>query len=172
MDDLQEERMAVADAINKNRFWESIYAESFVARSESSREVCLEEVKRSHIYIGIFKERYGYIPQDNNPQGDSVVVLEYKEAKNNQLPVFIFIDKSSSNREKRLTEFLNEITDFDRGHWRKEYSTTEELVQFVLEAINHEITRGYVEAINAKRKTEAQEIYKLPYFERIKGRLI
>lgn len=171
MEDLREERIAVANAINRNRTWEPVYAESFVARSESPREVCLEEVRKSHIYIGIFKEWYGYIPQDNNPQGDSVVVLEYKEARNNHLPIFIFIDKSSSNREKRLTEFLSEITGFDRGHWRKEYSTTDELVQFAIEAINFEIARGYLQHIQDKQKKEVQSIYSLPYFEKLKERL-
>lgn len=171
MDDLRGERTAVADAIDKNRFWESVYAESFVARSQSPKEVCLEEVRESHIYIGIFKDRYGYIPPSNNPGGYSVVVLEYNEAKNNQLPIFIFVDKNGNNRESKLAGFLKDITNFDKGHWRKEYSTIDELVQFALEAINREVTRGYVETINTKRKTEIKEIYKLPYFERLKERL-
>ncbi len=171
MDDPKEERVALATAIDKNRFWESVYAESFVARSESPREVCLDEVRKSHIYIGILKDRYGYIPSDNNPQWYSVVVLEYNEARNNQLPVLIFVDKNGSKRESKLMEFLKDITDFDRGHWRKEYSTTEELTQFALEAINREITKVYVETINARRKTETNEIYRLPYFERLKSRL-
>jgi len=171
MEDLQEERMAIAEAINRNRFWESVYAESFIARSESPREVCLEEVRKSHIYIGIFGNRYGYISPNENPRGYSVVELEYDEAKNNQLPIFIFIDKNPSNRERKLTEFLKEITDFDKGHLRREYSTTDELVQFALEAINREITKVYVEIINVKRKAEIKEIYRLPYFEKLKSRL-
>ena len=168
MDDLREERTAVADAISKNIFLEAVYAESFTARSESPREVCLEKVRRSNIYVGIFKDRYGYVPSNNNPKACSVVVLEYDEAKKNQLPLFIFIDKNDSTREGKLKEFLDEITDFDRGHWRKEYSNTEELVQFVLDAINRDITKSYVETLNAKRKTEMREIYKLPYFEKFK----
>jgi hypothetical protein len=171
INDLQEERMAVADAINENIFWESVYAESFTARSESPREVCLEKVRRSNIYVGIFKDRYGYIPSENNPQGYSAVVLEYYEAKNNQLPIFIFIDKNDSKREKKLIEFIKVITDFDKGHWRKEYSTTDELVQSTIEAVNREITKISVETINAKRKTEIREIYELPYFKRLKERL-
>ena len=171
MDDLQEERKAVADAINENIFWESVYAESFTARSESPREVCLEKVRRSNIYVGIFKDRYGYIPSENNPQGYSAVVLEYYEAKNNQLPILIFVDKNDSNRERKLIEFLRGITDFNKGHWRKEYSTTDELVHFTLEAINREVTKIYIETINTKRKNEIREIYELPYFKRLKERL-
>ena len=168
MDDLQKERMAVADAINKKNFWEAKYAESFTARAESPREVCLEEVRNSDIYIGIFKDRYGYIPSENNPQGCSAVALEYYEAKKKPIPIFIFIDKNDSKRESKLLEFIKVITDFDNGHWRKEYSTTDELVQFTIEAINCEITTGYLETINAKRKTKIREIYKLPYFEKFK----
>lgn len=168
MDDLQEERMAVADAINKNIFLEAIYAESFTARSESPKEACLEEVRNSLIYIGIFKDRYGYIPSNDNPEACSVVVLEYYEAKNNQLPILIFVDKNGSKRESELVKFLRDIADFDKGHCRKEYSTTDELVQSAIEAVNYEITKRYVETINAKRKTKIREIYKLPYFEKFK----
>ena len=171
MEDLQEERTALANAINQNKFWEPVYAEAFVARSESPREVCLEEVRKSHIYIGIFKDRYGYIPSNNNPQGYSVVALEYYEAKNKQLPIFIFIDKNANNRDAKLEEFIKEITDFDAGHWRKEYSTTDELVQFAIEAINFEITKGYLQHIQDKQKKEVQNIYSLPYFEKLKERL-
>ena len=171
MDDLQEERMAVADAINENIFWESVYAESFTARSESPREVCLEKVRMSNIYVGIFKDRYGYIPSENNPQGHSAVVLEYYEAKNNQIPIFIFIDKNNSKRETKLIEFIEVIKNFDIGHWRKEYSTTDELVRSTLEAVNREVTKIYVETINTKRKNEIREIYKLPYFKELKERL-
>ena len=168
IDDLQEERKTLAEFINKNRFWEATYAESFVARSESPREICLEEVRKSHIYIGIFKNRYGYIPKNDNPLGLSVVALEYKEAKKSQLPIFIFIDKNADNKENKLTDFLEEILDFDEGHWRREYSNINELIHFASEAINREVTRIYVGAINLKRKNEIKYIYQLPYFKNFK----
>ena len=170
MQDLQSERKAVTDAINKNRFWQSVNAESFVARSESPREVCLEEIRKSHIYIGIFKNCYGYIPKNNNPEGYSVTALEYYEARNNKLPIFIFVYKNAKNREEKLKEFLKEITDFDTGHWRKEYYTIKELIKYVIDAINSEITKEYVENNNSRKKTHINEIYKLPYFKNLKKR--
>lgn len=165
MEDLKDERVALVKVINQNTFWEAVYAESFVARSESPREVCLDEVRKSHIYIGIFKDRYGYIPENNNPRGVSAVVLEYKEAKDNQLPIIILIYKNASNRESQLDEFLKEITDFDKGHWRREYTTIDELVQIAIESINYELTRAAVEKIEAKRREQARNIYSLPYFK-------
>ncbi len=171
MEDLEQERIDLATAISHNRLWEAVYAESFVARSRSPREVCLEEVRNSHVYVGIFKKRYGYIPDHDNPRGLSVVVLEYEEAKRNQIPVLIFISKDGSDRESRLAEFLQGVTDFNKGHWRKEYSTLEELIQFVLEAINYEVTRNCLERIEAQRKVKANSIYNLPYFQRLREKL-
>lgn len=168
MEDLQEERTALAEAINQNRFWEAVHAESFVARSESPREVCLEEVRKSHIYIGIFKKRYGYIPDDNNQRKVSAVILEYEEAKSNHLPIIILIYKNTSDRESRLEEFLREITDFDKGHWRKEYATTNELTQLSIESINYELTKTAVKTIEASRKEQIRSTYNLPYFKRVK----
>lgn len=170
MEDLQEERNAVAQTINKNRFWEPVYAESFVARSKSPRQVCLKEVRRSHIYIGIFKNRYGYIPSDNNPQSLSATALEYYEAKGNELSIFIFTAKNADNIDRELQEFLVQLTDFDRGHLKKEYTTVEDLVESVLDAINREVTIGYIEMINSKRRQYIREVYELPYFERLKER--
>lgn len=168
MEDLKDERVALVKAINQNRFWEAVYAESFVARSESPREVCLDEVRKSHVYIGIFKSRYGYIPENknNNPRGVSVVVLEYEEAKRNQIQIIILICKNASNREPHLEEFLRKLTDFDSGHWRKEYETIDELVQFALESINYELTKAAVEKIESKRKEQINSIYNLPFFKR------
>jgi hypothetical protein len=168
MEDFQEERKAIAEAINQNRFWEAVHAESFIARSESPKEVCLEEVRKSHIYIGIFKKRYGYVPDNNNPRRVSAVVLEYEEAKSNHLPVIILVCKNTSDRESRLDEFLKEITDFDKGHWRKEYTTTNELIQLSIESINYELTKTAVNTIEARRKEQIRSIYNLPYFRIVK----
>lgn len=44
MEDMTEERSYLVELINGNRVREPIYAEAFVARSESPKEVCLEEV--------------------------------------------------------------------------------------------------------------------------------
>ena len=167
MEDLKDEKIALVKAINQNRFWEAVYAESFVARSESPREACLDEVRKSHVYIGIFKNRYGYIPENNNPQGVSAVILEYEEAKNNQLPIIILICKNASKKEPQLEKFLKELTDFDRGHWRKEYSTVDEFVQLAIESINYELTKATVEKIETKRKEQIKSIYNLPYFKRV-----
>ncbi len=171
MDDMVEERKALVHAINTNRFWESVHAESFVARSESPREVCIEEVRKSHIYIGIFKKKYGYIPKENNPNHFSVTVIEYNEAKKNAIPIFIFIAKNTDNVEEKLQEFLIQLTDFDHGFLVSKYTTAEDLVNSVLDSINYEVTKSYIENANQKRSQLGKDLYKLPYFKRFQERL-
>ena len=67
-----------------------------------------------------------------------------------------------------IDDFLKEITDFDKGHWRKEYSNIKELVQFAIDAINHEVTERVVRSIEEERKKSVEDIYNLPYFKRLK----
>ena len=172
MEDLEEERIAVANTINEKRGLEAVYAESFPARSESPKEVCLKEVRDSDIYIGIFKNRYGYIPQNNNPLGYSATELEYLEAKKNDLPILIFIYRNFTNRETKLIKFLKKIKDFGTGHCCKEYSTTEELVDLVLESIDFELVRKYIKANKYKREKKIKDLYELRYFKKLKKEVL
>lgn len=172
MKDLEEERTAVAKAINKRRDFEAVDAESFPADSRSPKEVCLKEVRNSYIYIGIFKNRYGDIPKSNNPSGYSATELEYQEAKKNNLAILIFIYKNSTNREKKLIEFLKKIKDFGAGHWCKEYSTTDELVNLVLESIDSELVRKYIKANKYKREKKIKDLYELPYFKKLEKEVL
>lgn len=172
MKDLEEERIAVANAINAKRGLETVYAESFPARSESPKEVCSKKVRNSDIYIGIFRNRYGDIPKNNNPSGYSVPELEYQEAKKNDLPILIFIYKNSTNREKKLIEFLKKIKDFGTGHWCKEYSITNELVNLVLEGIDSELVRKYIETNKYKREKKIKDLYELPYFKKLEKEVL
>ena len=167
MNDLEREREAVATAIDNFSALESVRAESVPARNETPRELCLGLVRDCDIYVGIFKNRYGYVPKENNPEKNSVVVLEYKEAKKNGIPILIFIYGNAENREEALKRFLEEITDFSRGHWRKEYFDMVDLTGKVIDAIVTTISNGYT--IN--RENKKKSVYDLPFFVDIQRRL-
>ena len=170
MEELQEERKAVAKAIRETpyRDREPIMAEDYPASSNSPRNICLEKVRECKIYVGIFKEKYGYIPEINNPEQLSVTALEYREARKHNLTILIFIDATyNSRRENRLEAFLSHICNFDSGHWRKQYSNTDELVNLVLRGIESDVTIIY----NASGQ-KTQDIYSLPYFtDKLKEKL-
>ena len=107
MEDMQKEREAVKTALERLDFIEPIFAESFPAQPHSPKKVCLDEVKNSHIYVGIFKDRYGWVPQVENPERLSVTAIEYHEAVRNNIPTLIF-RVFVIYREKRLCISLSE----------------------------------------------------------------
>ena len=165
IEELKQERKAVADAINQMPYWKAIYAESFPARAECSRVVCLEEVRQCHIYIGIFKDKYGYIPKGKNPTCLSATALEYQEAIKCKMPTLIFVYNDKSNREKELAAFLAPLMDFDRGHFVDFFSCEEELVKSIREAIQQEVSIGYITNIAARQRRTINNIYESPYFK-------
>ncbi len=171
IDDLQTEREAIAKSINNRQELQAICSESFPATTLSPRQICLERVRGCYIYVGIFKNRYGFIPNNDNPEGLSVTALEYYEAKANNLSILIFLDKNATNIEEKLKDFLSKITDFDTGHFVKFYSNLNELVRLVSEAIDNEIRKGFMaEKIRTKQKQQIKELYDLPYFKKLKER--
>ena len=78
--DLRDHRAAVCDVLDKMRY-NSIGMEDYVARDARVSDECLRDVEGCDIYLGIFAWRYGYVPQDENPDEWSITELEYRHAK-------------------------------------------------------------------------------------------
>ena len=124
MSDLQPERQAIAKTL-----WDleltPIFAEDFGSRPDTPRDVCLSEVAASHIYIGVFWRRYGYIAPDT---GVSATEEEYQKARECGLPILIYVkDETDENRHIQLRRLLNELQSYESGHFRGVFSTPEEL---------------------------------------------
>ena len=128
--DLKKERDAVTEVINQIRAI-PIKMELFTARSKTSEEVCFEEVTESNIYVGIFGEKYGFVPSIENPKNLSVTAMEFEKAKDNGIPTFIFI-KNVEKRDSPLNDFLTKISDFNNGVFRKTFGDVQDLKYWVL----------------------------------------
>jgi len=71
--------------------------EDYVATDRRPLQKCLDDVASSDIYVGIFAWRYGFIPQENNPDQKSITELEYRHACKHEIPTLIFIlDRAAS----------------------------------------------------------------------------
>jgi hypothetical protein len=144
--DLKDERDAVTQAVNTLR-QVPIRSELIMARTEAPLQVCTQEATNCSVYVGIFKNRYGFVPQTNNPRKLSVTELEYEAARNANKPIKVFISKSKlfriKRRETQLTEFLKRITETNSGHLRGSYSNTEELKYLVTASLAVEIIQQY-----------------------------
>jgi len=86
--DLQRERQAVGEALHRMCTASFSGMEYFGSRPETPREVCLEEVSRSDVYIGVFAHRYGYIDPES---GLSMTELEYRKARECNIPCLIYM---------------------------------------------------------------------------------
>jgi hypothetical protein len=136
-----------------------ILAENMIPVDKSPKEAIEAELDGCDCYIGIFYKKWGSIPKKDNPEKLSVTAMEYKRAKKNNIPRLILISKEK--KEKKLQKFIDEISDYDKGDWRKEYKDHEELLRLV--------TRGVYELTNAVRSrvkkvavgTEGRHVYSL-----------
>src|SRR3989344_3699437 len=126
VDDMQEERNAVSEVIIALKQKIS-RCEFFAARTESPEQVCLNEATNCDIFVGIYKDRYGFVPTENNHELFSVTEMEYNAAKKAKKPILIFIHKDATNRDSQLDFFLKKISHFSKGHFRKEFQDKNEL---------------------------------------------
>lgn len=88
--DLKDHREAVARVLRQSGI-SVIAMEDYVASDERPLERCLEDVRNSDIYVGLFAHRYGFIPKENNEKNLSITELEYRQAMEAGKPCLIFL---------------------------------------------------------------------------------
>ena len=79
-EDLKDWRQSVAVQLRAMRHT-VIGMEDYAAADERPLDKCLADVEGCDIYIGIFAWRYGFIPQKDNPERQSITELEYRKAE-------------------------------------------------------------------------------------------
>jgi len=84
--DLQPERKAVEEALQRLRASSFVGMEHFGSRHEDTRRASLEEVDRGHVYVGIFAARYG----------SGITEAEYRRARERGLECFIYFKAKSA----------------------------------------------------------------------------
>ncbi len=70
---------------------EDVAMEYYVAENKRPVEKCLQDVKASDLYVGIFAWRYGWIPKRENRKKLSITELEYREAVKSGKDRLIFL---------------------------------------------------------------------------------
>ena len=101
---------------------------------------CLEDVARCDAYVGIFAWRYGYIPDDDNPQRRSITELEYLKAVALPINTLIFILDESAPWSRKLMDANGKQIERLRSHLTKEHTVAffrdpGELAEAVLTAV-------------------------------------
>lgn len=100
-----------------------------MAESRLSGLSVMEEVKKmvddSDCYVGVFSERWGDVPSDDNPGRLSVTAMEFELAKTKGIPMRIFVS-GAEKRDPGLQAFLDRVGD-SMGRWFIRYDSAADL---------------------------------------------
>jgi hypothetical protein len=83
VDDLKDERRAVMDWLVAAGHQP---VHSYRPSSDTVRDGCLDDVDGCDLYVLILGHRYGFQPEDGNPEGLSITHLEFRQARQSGIP--------------------------------------------------------------------------------------
>lgn len=121
--ELAEERAAVREAVGRLRLAPVMF--ELGARPHPPRELYRAYLEQSHIFVGIYWQRYGWVAP-----GMSVSGLEDEYLLSGARPKLIYIKTPAPEREGRLEDLLDRVRDDDLASY-KSFSTPDELRELV-----------------------------------------
>ena len=131
-EDLKSYRAAVRRAIERLGH-QPIMMEDFVSSSKPPKKECLDRVRDADILVGIYANRYGFIPRGDN---NSITEQEYRFAKDRGKDVFCFLSADwQSNQPDDKEPFGKFIARIQRNHTVTFFKTPEELVGLVIPVV-------------------------------------
>lgn len=128
---------------------DAVAMEDYVATDRRPLAKCLADVAECDVYVSIFAHRYGYVPEEDNPDQRSITELEYRHAAALGIPSLIFLldlavawpptwldaFTGEGNRGARIRSLREEL---GRERLVSFFSTADELAQKVGVAVtNH-----------------------------------
>ncbi|QDU57526.1 DUF4062 domain-containing protein [Aeoliella mucimassa] len=123
------ERAAARRAVETLRH-QPVMAEDFGATASTPQTACLEGVRRSHIYVGIFGQRYG----NRVESGHSPTEEEFREAERRGLDMLCFVMKGALDDDQK--QFVDSIKSYEHGKMLAFYESTDELKDLIVQALN------------------------------------
>ena len=121
--ELADERRAVRAALERLRLVPVMF--ELGARPHPPRELYRAYLAQSHVFLGIYWQRYGWVAP-----GEGVSGLEDEYRLAGDRPRLIYLKQPAPDREPRLTALLDDVRDDDRTS-DKHFTTTEELAALV-----------------------------------------
>jgi predicted ATPase len=123
LQEMAEERIAAREAINRLRLSPVMF--EIGARPHPPQDLYRSYLDQSHIFIGLYWERYGWVAPDMTLSG---LEDEYRLCGNK--PKLIYIKTPAPNREPRLKQLLDDIRNDDSVSY-KSFSSAAELQQLI-----------------------------------------
>jgi predicted ATPase/catechol-2,3-dioxygenase len=138
LQELAAERQAARSAIEQLRLAPVMF--ELGARPHPAQELYRAYLEQSHIFIGIYWQRYGWVAPDMTISG-----LEDEYNLSGRMPKLIYLKSPAPDREPRLTEMLDRIKSDSISY--KYFSTPDEL----REAIENDLAMVLSESFETTR---------------------
>jgi hypothetical protein len=132
------------------------------ARPHPPRELYRAYLEQSHVFVGVFWQRYGWIAP-----GEELSGLEDEYRLGRELPGLFYLKEPAPDREPRLQALLTALQEDDRASYRR-FTTTAELAERVQEDLalllteRFEATAGAPAAAVPEVDVDAAELRPLP----------
>ncbi len=123
LDELAPERVAVRRAIEQLHLTPVMFELS--ARPHPPRELYRAYLTQSHIFVGIYWQRYGWVAPDESVSG-----LEDEYVLSAGTPRLLYLKRPAPDREERLSELIGRMQSEDSASYRH-FETPEELGRLV-----------------------------------------
>lgn len=134
VDGFEQERQVSRSAVLAAGCDPILVNEDFPSLPVSSRNACLDAVESCDAFLLVVGARGGWL----TPSGLLVVEEEYHHARSLGLPVVVVL--AETDRDPQAARFVEELSDYVSGHFRRTYRSLSELAQ-VVEDSAREIAR-------------------------------
>ncbi|HZB49176.1 MAG TPA: DUF4062 domain-containing protein, partial [Mycobacteriales bacterium] len=121
--ELAAERAAVRRAVERLQLLPVMF--ELGARPHPPRELYRAYLAQSHVFLGIYWQRYGWVAP-----GEAVSGLEDEYRLCGDLPRLVYVKDPAPERESRLRELLARIQEDDRASYKR-FGSPRELAQLV-----------------------------------------
>ncbi|HEX8684613.1 MAG TPA: tetratricopeptide repeat protein [Ardenticatenaceae bacterium] len=158
LQELAEERAAARQAIEQLRLAPVMF--ELGARPHPPRDLYRAYLEQSHIFVGIYWERYGWVAPGMDISG-----LEDEYRLSGERPKLIYVKHPAPNREPGLNDLLNDIrNDGDASY--KPFSTAAELGELLANDLALMLTESFEttrqEPAPPTEAVEARPVHNLP----------
>jgi predicted ATPase len=133
--ELAEERKAAAEAIGNMRLAPVLF--ELGARPHPPKDLYRAYLAQSHIFVGIYWERYGWVAPDMEMSG-----LEDEYQLAGSMPKLIYVKRPAPERESRLKELLETIKEDDNVSY-KAFQDADELKTLIQDDLALLLTESF-----------------------------
>ena len=148
--ELAAERAAAAEAIGNMRLAPVLF--ELGARPHPPKDLYRAYLAQSHIFVGIYWQRYGWVAPDMKISG-----LEDEYRLSGDMPKLIYVKRPAPDQEERLAQLLDDIRSHDRVSY-KPFSEAAELRALIQDDLALLLTESFESAGVADPSAQAPAI--------------